>query len=66
MKKHFLLTLLLSLCALSAFAAKAPKPQVLKSPDGRIAVSVDKFKYSVTADGVQMLAPSAISMTLED
>ena len=66
MKKHILLTLLLSFCAFGAFAAKAPKPQVLKSPDGRIAVSVDRFKYSVTADGVQMLAPSAISMTLDD
>ena len=65
MKKHVLLSLLLCLCAFSAFAAK-PKPQTLKSPDGRIAVTIDKFKYSVTADGVQMLAPSAISMTLTD
>ena len=65
MKKHLLLTLLLSLCAISAFAAKA-KPQTLKSPDGRIAVTFDNFKYSVSADGYQVLAPSAISMTLED
>ena len=65
MKKHLLLTLLLSLCAISAFAAKA-KPQTLKSPDGRIAVTFDSFKYSVSADGYQVLAPSAISMTLED
>ncbi len=65
MKKHLLLTLLLCLCTISAFAAKA-KPQTLKSPDGRIAVTIDNFKYSVSADGVQMLAPSAISMTLTD
>ena len=65
MKKLLFLTLMLSLCAFSAFAAK-PKPQTLKSPDGRIAVTFDNFKYSVTADGVQMLAPSAISMTLDD
>ncbi len=66
MKKHLLLlSLLLCLGTVSAFAAK-PKPQTLKSPDGRIAVTFDQFKYSVTADGVQMLAPSAISMTLTD
>ena len=63
MKKHLLLTLLLSLCAISAFAAKA-KPQTLKSPDGRIAVTFDSFKYSVSADGYQVLAPSAISANL--
>ena len=66
MKKHLLFTLLLCLCTAGAFAAKAPKPQTLKSPDGRIAVTFDRFQYSVTADGVQMLAPSAISMTLDD
>ena len=65
MRKHLVLALLLCCCTLCAFAAK-PKAQTLKSPDARIAVSIDGFKYSVTADGVQMLAPSAISMTLSD
>ena len=69
MKKHLKSSLLLalSLCLLSvsAFAAKS-KPQTLKSPDGRIVVTIDNFKYSVAADGVQMLSPSAISMTLVD
>ena len=64
MKKSILSALLCAI-AVSAFAA-APKPQTLKSPDGSIVVTVDKFSYSVTADGKQVLAPSAISMTLAD
>ena len=47
-------------------AGAATKPQTLKSPDGTISVTVDGFSYSITADGEQMLAPSAISMTLTD
>ena len=50
----------------ATMATAATKPQTLKSPDGTIEVTVDGFTYSVAADGVQMLAPSAISMTLTD
>ena len=67
MKRTLLLTILLCCCTVGAFAARSKSTaQTLKSPDGRIVVTFDAFKYSVTADGVQMLAPSAISMTLTD
>ena len=66
MTKRNFLTAVLCFCAAAIAFAAAPKPQILKSPDSRITVSVDNFKYSVTADGVTVLAPSAISMTLTD
>ena len=57
----------LSLAALVCVAAlAAPKPRTLKSPDGRIVVTIDGFKYSVTADGQQMLSPTEVGMTLTD
>ncbi len=65
MKKTFISVIMCCLMAVTAFAA-APKPQVLKSPDGRTSVSINGFKYSVTVDGTQVIAPSEISMTLAD
>ena len=62
--KKTLVSLLLCVCTLAAFAAT--KPQTLASPDGKTVITFDNFKYSVTVDGQQMLAPSAISMTLAD
>ncbi|MBQ0086626.1 MAG: glycoside hydrolase family 97 protein [Bacteroidales bacterium] len=54
---------------LSVATTAAPKQPVLNSPDGRITVSVSVdggVKYCVSKDGVQLLAPSGISMTLSD
>lgn len=65
MKKTITIVLSLILAASSALAA--PKQQVLNSPDGRITISVSVdggVKYCVSKDGVQLLAPSGISMTL--
>ncbi|MBQ0149683.1 MAG: glycoside hydrolase family 97 protein [Bacteroidales bacterium] len=64
MIKKTLTTLVAGLCCMLAVAAT--KPQKLTSPDGTIVVTVDGFNWSVTADGEQVLAPSAISMTLAD
>ena len=60
--------LLSILCIISAFGIQAAdkKVQELSSPDGRITVTFDDFKYSITADGVKVLAPSAISMLISD
>lgn len=57
----------MAVISLSAFAA--PKSYELKSPDGTVGIQIGTsgtIRYSVTVDGVQVLAPSAISMTLED
>ena len=56
----------LSLVAVLISAAALAKPVTLKSPDSRIQLSFEGFKYSVTVDGRQVLAPSQLSMTLED
>ena len=53
----------LALC-LGAYATA--KPVTVKSPDSRIVLSFEGFKYNVTVDGREVLAPSAISMTLTD
>ena len=49
-----------------AFAAQA-KDYVVKSPDGKIVVTVasgEHVSYSIDRDGVKLLAPSQISMSL--
>jgi len=49
-----------------AFGAKA-KDYVLKSPDGKIVVTVtqgENVAYSIERDGIKLLAPSQISMSL--
>lgn len=58
-------TIIAVVMALFACATYA-KPVTVKSPDGRTTLSFEGFKYSVTVDGKQILAPSAISMTLAD
>lgn len=68
MKKNRMLLTALALI-LSVATTAAPKQPVLNSPDGRITVSVSVdggVKYCVSKDGVQLLAPSGISMTLSD
>ena len=58
--------MLMAAAVLAAFAAQA-KENVVKSPDGKIVVTVDcgeNVSYSVERDGVKLLAPSKISMML--
>ncbi len=59
-----------ALFMLIAFVAAAvSKPILLKSPDGKIVVSIETDKqllYSVTVNGVQIIAPSAVAMTLNN
>ena len=62
MKKIVLLMAALAV----AFGAKA-KDYVLKSPDGKIVVTVtqgENVAYSIERDGIKLLAPSQISMSL--
>ena len=66
--KRFLLLTTLALCATLTLGA-APKNYTLASPDGRLKATVElgeQISYTVEADGVQLLAPSQISMTLSD
>ena len=55
--------------ALSVSVMALPKQHKLTSPDGSVAVEVStdgRISYSVTVDGVQVLSPSVISVTLND
>ena len=66
MKRYFLTAILL-LAAATSFAAQ--KQYTLNSPDGRISVDIatdGAIRYSVNVDGVQVLAPSTVSLTLSD
>ncbi|MBO4570638.1 MAG: glycoside hydrolase family 97 protein [Bacteroidales bacterium] len=63
--KRILLSILACLSLVSLQAADK-KTQELSSPDGRITVTFDNFKYSVVADGVTVLAPSSIAMLISD
>ncbi len=66
MKKTFLS---IAMAALSLAAFAATKPYSLKSPDGTIEVKIETaqtVRYSVFVDGRQVLAPSAVSLTLTD
>lgn len=65
--KRIIAIVLTALLGTSALAAV--KNHSLTSPDGRISVVVssgDGLLWSVSMDGKQLLAPSAISMTLDD
>ena len=58
--------MLMAAAVLAAFAAQA-KENVVKSPDGKIVVTVDcgeNVSYSVEREGIKLLAPSKISMML--
>lgn len=66
MKKTIIVATLLSVC-MAAFSA--PSVQTLSSPDGKVKVDVDLtsgIKYSLSLDGVKLMDPSEISMTLTD
>ena len=66
MKKLLTLIFCTSL-VISALAA--PKQYALSSPDGKLVVKVntgDKITYAVSADGTCVLAPSEISLQLEN
>ena len=54
--------------ALSVLAFAAPKQYSVASPDGSIVVAIDPaaISYSVSVDGDQVLAPSHLSLTLND
>ncbi len=54
---------------LSAATAAQPKPIKLSSPDKKTVATIyvgDKIRYSLSQDGVEVLSPSEISMTLSD
>ena len=66
--KSFVCSVLATLCV-SIAASAAQKPISLSSPDGRIKAeisTVGNLTYSLAFDGVTVLAPSQIAMTLED
>ncbi|MCW3108815.1 MAG: glycoside hydrolase family 97 protein [Segetibacter sp.] len=66
MKKAFFVAILSAL-ALGSFAQKAKVYQV-KSPDGKINVTVDatsKLSWSVTHENTHVITPSTLSLTLE-
>ena len=54
--------------ALSVLAFAAPRQYSVASPDGSIVVAIDPaaISYSVSVDGDQVLAPSHLSLTLND
>ena len=63
--------LILALClgALALAATAAPKQYSLSSPDGKLVVKVytgENLSYAVSAEGVCLIAPSEIAMTLSD
>ena len=70
MKRLYLLTLMLaSFAAMSIPALAADKSYTLTSPDGQLGVTVQagsQLTYTVSRGGLQLLAPSPISMTLGD
>ena len=64
--RHMKKTIMLMAALAVAFAAQA-KDYVVKSPDGKIVVTVtsgEHVSYSIERDGVKLLAPSQISMSL--
>lgn len=66
MKKTLTLS---ALIAFSLYATAAPKQYSVSSPDGTVVITAGTegtITYSVTVDGRQVLAPSGISLTLND
>ena len=67
--KKLILMLMLSSVALLATAASGKGVQRLNSPDGKLVVEVNlgqEITWSLSREGVTLLEPSAISMTLDD
>lgn len=65
--KRIFLSIIATALSVAAFAATAR--QTLLSPDGNVKVNVcwtDGITYEIFVDGTQVLAPSAISLTLSD
>ena len=61
--------MLASFAAMSIPALAADKSYTLTSPDGQLGVTVQagsQLTYTVSRGGLQLLAPSPISMTLGD
>ena len=57
------------IAAVTLASAVSAKDYNVNSPDGRLAVTVsidEQVEWSLKADGRQIIAPSAISMTLTD
>ena len=65
--KRILTLFVAAAVSLTAFAA--PKTHALASPDGRLVVSVntgEALSYTLSRDGVTLIAPSEIGLTLGD
>ena len=64
------LKILLFLCVVACtLTVQAQKQFTLNSPDGKLQTTItvgDKLTYDIHCDGRQILAPSPISMTLEN
>ena len=69
MKKRFAYLVCIFLLSSALLYAQKSKTYDLKSPDGNISVSVEagnKLQWSVKHTGQQIIAPSAISLQLDD
>ena len=66
MKKVLTLLFCAALAAGPLWGAAKSKAITVQSPDKRTTVSIDGFKYSVKVDGVTLLSPSEVGMTLAD
>ena len=63
------LTILLLLCVLCTLSLQAQKQFTLVSPDGNLKTTIsigDRLTYDITCNNRQILAPSPISMTLDN
>ena len=63
------LTILLFLCVLCTLSLQAQKQFTLVSPDGNLKTTIsigDRLTYDITCNNRQILAPSPISMTLDN
>jgi len=69
MKRNFVLIWVLSQLVCAVYAGKKKENLEVTSPDKRLTIKVtteDKLYYSVMYKGVEVVMPSAISMTLKD
>jgi alpha-glucosidase len=69
MKRNFVLLLILTQLVGVVYAGKKSEKLEVSSPDKQLTIKIsaeDKLYYSVAYKGVEVIAPSAISMTLKD